>query len=178
MTDNSALEQLLRALVGYAPQPSLQPAPQIDAASVSAMLKSAGGAKKSDIEKLLEQISAAKQPGLPSWATRQPVDTTELLRQLSGNVGQMPMPGGPVGSVVTPAWGSGGQAQVGFDPRTYGQTGGEATFFQQSMRGGMTPISAISPLGSGQGWDPFNTGSAANAADKKEKKFSRVNIVN
>ncbi len=128
------------------------------------------GAKPQDIEKLLKTLAASQQK-LPEWATRAPTDTTELLRQLSGNVGQMTMPGGPTGAVTLPAWGSGEQAQVGFDPKTYGQGAGEATFFGQSTRGGMTPLSAISPLGVPQGWNPFGSATPTpKPDDKKDKK--------
>mgnify|MGYP000278753504 FL=1 len=115
---------------------------------------------------------------LPTWATRQPVDTTELLRQLSGNVGQAAMPGGYVGAVQIPAWNSGGTATQGIDPLTYGQTGkgqpnGAATFFQQTVNGGMAPISALSPLGVTKGWNPFGlTSDDSKTKDKSKSKSS------
>ncbi|MFT3987176.1 hypothetical protein [Aestuariivirga sp.] len=113
---------------------------------------------------------------LPTWATRQPVDTTELLRQLSGNVGQSAMPGGYVGAVQIPAWNSGGVASQGIDPLTYGQTGtgqpnGAATFFQQTVNGGMAPVSALSPLGVTKGWNPFGL-STEKTKDKDDGKNS------
>lgn len=91
------------------------------------------------------------------WWKRNPSDITELLRQLSVNAGQMGMPGGNVGAVQKPAFGTMGQAVIPQDMRTYGQAPnmGEATFFQQSMNGGMAPIAAMSPLGVPAGWNPL-----------------------
>jgi hypothetical protein len=69
----------------------------------------------------------------------------------------MGMPGGNVGAVQKPAFGTMGQAVIPQDMRTYGQAPnmGEATFFQQSMNGGMAPIAAMSPLGVPAGWNPL-----------------------
>lgn len=125
-----------------------------------------GGMGGMDMKKLVEKLKAAQVP-LPDWAKRAPTDTTELLRQLSANVGQMAMPGGPVGSVTQGPYGSGQAPQMGFDPATYGQGNGEATFFQQSMQGGMTPIAGLAPLGVPMGWNPFGT-SPATKDDKKK----------
>lgn len=96
------------------------------------------------------------QGAAPNWWQQMPAGVVELLRQLSVNVGQMPMPGGHVGSVQRPAFGAPGQPVMNPDMRTYGQTPGmgEATYFTQSMTGGMTPISAVSPIGVPAGWNP------------------------
>lgn len=107
---------------------------------------------------------------LPGWATQQPNSITQLLRQLSANAGQMPMPGGPVGAVRQQAFGSGRQPIQNPNMATYGsQPGsGEATFFQQSTRGGMSPISALTPLGVPNGWNPF-AGYQRRVRDQRDK---------
>lgn len=112
---------------------------------------------KGGLDKLLQAILGGDTGPVPGWAARKPQDMGELLRQLSGNAGQMAMPGGQVGAVRIPAFGAGGSPQMGTGGATYGrQPGlGEATFFQTSMKGGMTPISAVSPLGVPQGWAPY-----------------------
>jgi len=119
------------------------------------------------LKKLLGQ--GAQIPQTPAWATRAPTSTTELLRQLSGNVGQMTMPGGPVGAVMQPAFGSGRPATQNMNPAMYGrQPGyGEATFFGQSMTGGMTPLSAITPLGRPKGWNPYQSPQGPKKGDDK-----------
>jgi hypothetical protein len=96
-------------------------------------------------------------PAQPAWWERNPTDIIELLRQLSVNAGQMGMPGGYVGAVQKPAFGTGGQPMIPQEMRTYGQAPnmGEATFFQQGMNGGMAPIAAMSPLGVPAGWNPL-----------------------
>jgi hypothetical protein len=118
------------------------------------------------LKKLLGRSTAT--PQAPAWATRAPTSTPELLRQLSGNVGQMTMPGGPVGAVMQPAFGSGRPATQQMIPARYGrQPGyGEATFFGQSMTGGMTPLSAITPLGRPKGWNPYQSPQGGKKDDK------------
>lgn len=108
-------------------------------------------------------------PKNQNWWERAPVDVTELLRQLSVNAGQIGMPGGPSGAVVMPAFGSGRQAVMNPDMRTYGQVPGmgEATFFTQGMNGGMAPISAMSPIGVPQNWNPVGANSGGSAARNK-----------
>jgi hypothetical protein len=100
-----------------------------------------------------------------SWAYRAPLDITELLRQLSANVGQTPMPGGRGGSVRNPAFGSPAKPEMNPDPFHYGETGGETTFFNQTTKGGMAPISALpTNLGYPADWNPLGTsGSSASA---------------
>ncbi|MEN6539136.1 MAG: hypothetical protein ABFC67_05950 [Mizugakiibacter sp.] len=114
---------------------------------------------------LLSQFTGNPAPApapkpVESWQTQTPANVTELLRQLSANAGQMAMPGGPVGGVQQGAFGSNLPAINNPDMRTYGRTPGygEATFFRQSMQGGMAPIAAMSPVGVPQNWNP--TGSA------------------
>jgi len=93
---------------------------------------------------------------VPDWAKTLPPNIVYLLRQLSANAGATAMPGGLVGAVQIPAFGSGRQPVMNPDPLNYGQGGGEATFFNQLMRGGMGPIAAQSPIGIPRGWNPFN----------------------
>lgn len=82
-----------------------------------------------------------------------PTSLANLLQQLSANAGQMAMPGGPVGGVIQAPQGS-GRPPVMMDPATYGQTGGEATFYRQSINGGMAPISAVGNVGVPDAWNP------------------------
>lgn len=93
------------------------------------------------------------------WRRSMPSDTSQLLRQLSYNVGEMPMPGGYVGAVQIPSYGSGVKPVNNPDMSKYGQAPGlgEATFYQQSMYGGMTPVSALRPVGVPSNWNPGGT---------------------
>jgi hypothetical protein len=94
-----------------------------------------------------------------AWRRVMPTNNSQLLKQLSYNAGEMGMPGGYVGAIQLPAYGS-TQAPVNNPDMTkYGQAPGigEATFYQQSMNGGMTPIASMSPLGVPQGWNPGGT---------------------
>ncbi len=104
-------------------------------------------------------FGGGKQNRLPPWATQRPQSTQQLLRQLSGNSGQTPMPGGAVGAIQMRPLGTGrpqtGQVMRGIGDN-YGGKGGEATFFAQSTRGGMAPISALGTLGRPQQWNPFD----------------------
>lgn len=102
---------------------------------------------------------ATNTPAADAWRRQMPTNVTDLLRQLSVNVGELGMPGGYVGAVQLPAYGSGGTPTMTPDMLHYGQQPnlGEATFYQQSMKGGMTPIAAMSPLGVPQGWNPLGT---------------------
>lgn len=111
-------------------------------------------------------------PKTPNWWERAPVDVTELLRQLSVNAGQIGMPGGPSGAVVMPAFGSGAQAVMNPDMRTYGQVPGmgEATFFTQGMNGGMAPIAAMSPIGVPQNWNPVGANPPAKSGGSSARK--------
>lgn len=95
-------------------------------------------------------------PSTPDWRRQLPTDTSQLLRQLAFNAGEMGMPGGYVGAVQLPAYGTNLPSINNPDMSTYGQAPGygEATFYQQSMKGGMTPIAAMSPLGVPEGWNP------------------------
>lgn len=119
---------------------------------------SKGGGGGNSLANLLKAIVGNPYGGkLPPWATMQPKTPNQLMRQLSGNAGQFAMPMGPVGAVRAPAYGMGGKPQMGLGGTSYGQQPnmGEATFFQQSMRGGMAPIAAMSALGVPKGWQPF-----------------------
>jgi hypothetical protein len=97
-----------------------------------------------------------------AWRRTLPTDTTQLSRQLSFNAGEMGMPGGYVGAIQMPSYRMGGDSSQQLPPinnpdmSKYGrQPGyGEATFYQQSMKGGMAPIAAMSPLGVPEGWAP------------------------
>lgn len=90
------------------------------------------------------------------WRRVMPTDTSQLLKQLSYNAGEMGMPGGYVGAVQLPAYGETQPPVNNPDMSKYGQAPGlgEATFYQQSIKGGMTPLAAMSPLGVPQGWNP------------------------
>ena len=57
---------------------------------------------------------------------QQPSDMASLMQQLGGNAGDNLSPVPQVGAAVQPPLPS-----YGFNPMTYGQTGGEATFFGQ-----------------------------------------------
>lgn len=122
---------------------------------------SGGSSQNSSLQKLIDQFTAAVSAGNSqnAWRRSLPTDTTQLLRQLSANVGELGMPGGYVGAVQMPSYQMPGpQLPAINNPNmaTYGrQPGyGEATFYQQSMKGGMTPIAAMSPLGVPEGWNP------------------------
>ncbi len=111
--------------------------------------------------RLFDMLMQQQNMALPKWATQRPQNGQQLMRQLSANAGQMAMPGGYVGAVRMPPAGMNRhgatrpQPQMGMGQlNKYGQ-GPEATFYQQSTRGGMTPISALFPLGVTQGWNPF-----------------------
>lgn len=113
------------------------------------------------IAELIKKYTAtAGQPSEEDkWRREMPTDTSQLLKQLSYNAGEMGMPGGYVGAIQLPAYGS-TQAPVNNpDMSKYGQADGigEATFYQQSMKGGMAPIAAMSPLGVPEGWKPGET---------------------
>ena len=105
-----------------------------------------------------------------------PTDTSQLLRQLSFNAGEMGMPGGYVGAVQLPSYGSTLQPVNNPDMSKYGQGAGlgEATFYQQSMKGGMTPISAMSPLGVPDGWNPGGTTTPASSKTSLDSYLSSL----
>lgn len=110
---------------------------------------------------LISQFTGSSSTPQPSqaWRRENPTSTSQLLRQLSFNVGETGMPGGYVGAVQLPSYGSGAAPVNNPDMRTYGRTPnlGEATFYRQSMKGGMTPIAAMSPMGVPEGWNPGGT---------------------
>lgn len=102
--------------------------------------------------------SGTPKPSEP-WQRQNPTNVTDLLRQLSANAGEIGMPGGYVGGVQIPAYRTDGPQLPAInnpDMRTYGRTPGygEATFYRQSMQGGMAPIAAMSPLGVPEDWKP------------------------
>ena len=106
-----------------------------------------------------------------AWAYKLPTTLIDLLRQLSANVGQMPMPGGMSGDVRMPAFGSSQQAETNVDPAHYGETGGETTFFNQTMKGGMAPITALpTALGYPASWNPLGTNTPATVSDPSKWK--------
>ena len=120
--------------------------------------------KTSSLSDLMKQFtgSIGTTPASDLWRRSLPTDTTQLLRQLSFNAGEMGMPGGFVGGVQMPSYQMGGNSSQQLpainnpDMSKYGrQPGyGEANFYQQSMKGGMAPIAAMSPLGVPEGWAP------------------------
>lgn len=113
--------------------------------------------KNTTLADLMKKFQATS-PASESWRRELPTDTTQLLRQLSFNTGEMGMPGGYVGAVQMPSYQTGGNLPAINNPdmSKYGQQPGygEATFYQQSMKGGMTPVAAMSPLGVPEGWNP------------------------
>lgn len=113
--------------------------------------------KNPSIAELMKKYTAngGKNPD-DAWRRVMPTDTSQLLRQLSYNAGEMGMPGGYVGAIQLPAYGETQPPVNNPDMSSYGQAPGlgEATFYQQSMKGGMAPIAAMSPLGVPQGWNP------------------------
>lgn len=117
--------------------------------------------KNTGLSDLMKQFtgSIGTTPASEAWRRQLPTDTTQLLRQLSFNVGEIGMPGGYVGGVQMPSYQMPGPQLPAInnpDMSKYGrQPGyGEANFYQQSMKGGMTPIAAMSPLGVPEGWAP------------------------
>lgn len=105
------------------------------------------------------------------WRRVMPTDTSQLLKQLSYNAGEMGMPGGYVGAIQLPAYGETQPPVNNPDMSKYGQASGlgEATFYQQSMNGGMAPIAAMSPLGVPEGWNPGGSSSGGGSNDIKDQ---------
>lgn len=114
-------------------------------------------------------------PGRPdtSWAFRMPLDNSELLRQLSANVGREAMPGGRGGAVRVPSlpgYGQNADLPSPVNPSTYGQDGGEATFFTQAIGGGMTPLYAMQDsLGYSPSWNPLGNKPATPPASSRRR---------
>ena len=114
----------------------------------------------SALSNIIKQFTTSLSTPQPdqTWRREMPKDNTQLLRQLSFNTGEMGMPGGYVGAVQMPSFQFGTQNPAINNPNmgSYGQQPGygEATFYQQSMKGGMAPIAAMSPLGVPAGWNP------------------------
>lgn len=110
------------------------------------------------LQDLIKQFTTSLSAPKPdeTWRRELPKDTTQLLRQLSFNAGEIGMPGGYVGAIQLPSYGSSAQPINNPNMATYGRAPGvgEATFYQQSMKGGMAPIAAMSPLGVPEGWNP------------------------
>lgn len=117
--------------------------------------------------------AAGQQGEEDKWRRVMPTDTSQLLKQLSYNAGEMGMPGGYVGAIQLPAYGETQPPVNNPDMSKYGQAKGlgEATFYQQSMNGGMAPIAAMSPLGVPEGWNP---GGSSSTADELKKYLDRL----
>jgi hypothetical protein len=149
----TAKQQAIGNMISKLPQWSMLGIGRGDAQKLLGMYKK----NLSSTPPIAAQPTPAPTAPPTEWWKRNPSDITELLRQLSVNAGQMGMPGGNVGAVQKPAFGTMGQPVIPQDMRTYGQAPnmGEATFFQQSMNGGMAPIAAMSPLGVPAGWNPL-----------------------
>lgn len=98
------------------------------------------------------------KPAVPDWAKTKPTTIEQLLAQLSANIGTEAMPGASIGAVVQQPYGSTQPAQMVTDPSQYGELGGGATFFTQTNRGGMVPISAAIPGLTPESWNPFKGG--------------------
>lgn len=111
-------------------------------------------------------------PQKPAWAKRMPTNGTDAARQMSMNAGMLGMPGGQVGAVRLPPVGSDAKPTMAFDPFHYGMSPnyGEATFFQQNMRGGVSPISAIAPIGVPKNWNPGVAPKPAKGGGGKDPK--------
>lgn len=135
------------------------PPPGFTAQQWARLLKMAK--KNPKIADLIKKYTAtAGQPSEEDkWRRVMPTDTSQLLRQLSYNAGEIGMPGGYVGAVQLPAYGETQPPVNNPDMSKYGQGKGlgEATFYQQSMNGGMAPIAAMSPIGVPEGWKPGGT---------------------
>lgn len=103
--------------------------------------------------------TSTNQATQDAWRRVMPTNTSQLLKQLSYNAGETGMPGGYVGAIQLPAYGSTQPPVNNPDMTKYGQGNGigEATFYQQSIKGGMAPIAAMSPLGVPEGWNPGGT---------------------
>ncbi len=122
-------------------------------------------------------VVGAGNTGGQDWRRTLPTNTTQLLRQLSYNAGEMPMPGGYVGAVQIPAYGSSAKPVNNPDMSKYGQAPGlgEATFYQQSMQGGMTPISALKPVGVPSNWNPGGAGGNSNVLNQLQAYLNGLN---
>lgn len=99
---------------------------------------------------------SGSNPVEDAWRRVMPTNTSQLMKQLSYNVGETGMPQGYVGAIQLPAYGETQPPVNNPDMSKYGQASGlgEATFYQQSIKGGMTPIAAMSPLGVPADWNP------------------------
>lgn len=109
------------------------------------------------LKKLIEALNGGGKS--TAFASQMPTSPTQIMRQLAANAGQMGMPGGYTGAVQLPAFTTGTRqpASLMTSAAGYGQKPGmgEARFFQQSMGGGMAPISAMNPLGVPEKWNPL-----------------------
>lgn len=124
----------------------------------------------------LKPTPLVQPPADTSWAYRLPLDYSELLRQLSANVGREAMPGGRGGAVRVPSVPGYGMNTPALpnpiDPSTYGQDAGEATFFTEAIGGGMTPLYAMQDnLGYSSSWDPLGINAGVKAAAAAAAKW-------
>jgi hypothetical protein len=122
---------------------------------------SSSGSSNDSLQKLIDQFTGKVTEGTAqnAWRRENPTDVNQLLKQLSFNAGEMGMPGGYVGGVQMPSYQMPGPQLPAInnpDMKMYGRTPGygEATFYRQSMKGGMAPIAAMSPLGVPTDWKP------------------------
>lgn len=143
------------------------PPPGFTAEQWAKLLKMAK--KNPKIRDLIARYTASNSEEA-KWRRVMPTDTSQLLKQLSYNAGEMGMPGGYVGAIQLPAYGETQPPVNNPDMSKYGQAKGlgEATFYQQSMNGGMAPIAAMSPLGVPEGWNP---GGASGSLEKELKDY-------
>ena len=136
-------------------------------------------AKNPSIANLMKQYTTgqAQTTADAAWRRTMPTDTTQLQKQLSYNAGEMGMPGGYVGAIQQPAYGSTQPPVNNPDMTKYGQTPalGEATFYRQSINGGMAPIAAMSPLGVPQGWNPGGTATGTDTKSQLDKYLKGLN---
>ena len=142
--------------------------------------------QRDPLDEIKRTLGAGQKDGpvhngpVPDWAKEQPTSIAQLLRQLSANAGQSAMPGGMVGAVQTRPFGSGGDARMLTNMTGYGQqpNSGEATFYRQSIKGGMTPVSAVSSLGVPEKWRPFGGGKDDGKNGSPYDKFGEKRLLN
>jgi hypothetical protein len=114
--------------------------------------------KGSDFYKWLQNLFKTGTTGgatIPP-STTPPTDLQGILSQLMKNSGKAGAPISSMGAVVSPMLTS-----PGFDPYTYGQTSGEATFYHQTPQNTIAPIAALPGLGAPP--------PASTVTDKKKK---------
>lgn len=98
--------------------------------------KTSGDTFATWLQNLFSGVGANTPPPAPGG------DSSNILAQLMANSGKTSAPNSPLGAVVQNPLPSGG-----FDPFTYGQTGGEATFYHTTPDAKFAPIASMPGLG-------------------------------